>query len=427
MSNSLNELSATEAAAQIADGNISSEALVRACLERIEAREPDVAAWIYLDPHHALAQARQRDSEAATGPLHGIPVGFKDIVDTADMPTAYGSPIYRDCRPATDAVCVTNTRAAGGIVMGKTVSTEFAFRYPGRTANPHNRLYSPGGSSSGSAAAVADCMVPLAIGTQTGGSVIRPAAYCGVYGYKATYNLLSFAGVRHLAESFDNLGCMARTLDDIALFRSVLMAIPPQPIGAGVETPPRIAFCRTPYWQEAQDATRELIEGAAGRFAAAGADVVNFELPPSFDDILDLTWQVTHFECARCFAYDYAEHAESISGAVRDAVEAGRAVPYERYIENLRTLESLRTEIHAALDGFDAILTPSAVGEAPLGLGDTGPITFNFLWTVLHMPAITLPLFSGPNDLPIGAQLVARRHDDDRLLAIARWVERHIG
>ena len=270
-------------------------------------------------------------------------------------------------------------------------------------------------------------MVPLAVGTQTGGSVIRPAAYCGVYGYKATYNLLSFAGVRHLAEAFDNLGCMARTLDDIALFRGVLMAIPPRPIGAGMETPPRIAFCRTPFWQEAQDATRELIEDAAGRLAGSGAEVADFELPPSFDGILDLTWQVTHFECARCFAYDYAEHADTISSAVRDAVEAGRAVPYERYIENLRTLESLRGEIHAALDGFDAILTPSAVGEAPLGLGDTGPITFNFLWTVLHMPAITLPLFTGPNGLPIGAQLVARRHDDDRLLAIARWVERHIG
>ena len=218
MSPPLHELSAAEAARRIAAGEVTSEALVRACLERIEVREPNVAAWSWLDPGRAIEVARAKDRTGAQGPLHGVPIGVKDIVDTCEMPTAYGSPIYRNHRPVADAACIAHSRNAGAIVLGKTVTTEFAFRYPGRTRNPHDVRHSPGGSSSGSAAAVAEGMVPLAIGTQTAGSVIRPAAYCGVLGYKPTFGTVSLAGVRHLSESFDTLGCMARTLEDIALY-----------------------------------------------------------------------------------------------------------------------------------------------------------------------------------------------------------------
>ena len=247
-----NELTACEAQAAIASGRLSAQALVEACLGRIHDREPDVAAWAYLNPAQALADARALDTQRSPGaarPLAGIPVGMKDIIDTADMPTTFGSRAYRDHRPATDAVCVANTRKAGGLVLGKTVTTEFASRYPGPTRNPHDLAHSPGGSSSGSAAAVADYMVPLAIGTQTAGSVIRPASYCGVFGYKASYGVLSFSGVRHLAESVDTLGCMARSLDDIALYRNVLTGVAPHPLPT-LEGPPRIGLCRTHLWDE---------------------------------------------------------------------------------------------------------------------------------------------------------------------------------
>ena len=241
----LNELTASEAARRIAAGEITSESLVRACLERIEARDADVAAWVVVDPEYALEQARVLDAAPVSGPLHGIPVGFKDVIDTAALPTRYGSPIYEGFVPEADAACVALTRAAGGVVLGKTVTTEFAGRHPGPTANPHNPAHTPGGSSSGSAAAVADFQVPLAMGTQTAGSMIRPSAYCGVYGLKPTFGLFSFAGVHDLAETFDTLGVMGRSLDDIALFRAVLMAIDAVPLEAA-ESPPRIGFCRTP-------------------------------------------------------------------------------------------------------------------------------------------------------------------------------------
>ncbi len=421
MSKPLHMLTASEAATLIARGEISSEALVRSCLERIEAREPDVGAWAYLDRDRAVAAARLLDATSSKGLLHGVPVGFKDIVDTADLPTAYGSSIYHAHRPAADAPTVALARAAGAVVLGKTVTTEFAFRFPGKTSNPHDRRHSPGGSSSGSAAAVADAMVPLAVGTQTGGSVIRPAAYCGVYGLKPSYGQLSFAGVRHMAESLDTLGCMARSLDDIALFRAVLLGIalrPPAELGSAL----RIAFCRTPYWNEAEPAVRTLLEETAGQLSRAGAHVVDFVFPEDGKATLEATWCITKFEGARAFVHDRTQHPESVSSAVRATVDEGLGIPIERYLDAMRRIERMRGQLDTAFEEFDAILTPSAVGEAPLGLGDTGPITFNFLWTAAHTPALTLPVGRGPQGLPLAIQLVARRHDDDRLLQVARWV-----
>jgi len=417
------ELSASEARARIGDGSLTSEALVRSCLERIEAYEPDIAAWICLEPARAIAEARARDASSHRGPLHGVPVGVKDVVDTRDLPTAYGSPIYRDARPVADAVCVANTRAAGGLVLGKTVSTEFAFRYPGRTRNPHDHAHSPGGSSSGSAAAVAAKMVPLALGTQTAGSVIRPASYCGVFGYKPSFGLLSFAGIRHLSESFDTLGCMARSLDDIALYRDVLLALAPRPIPA-LSKPPRIALCRTHLWEEAQPAARTRLEEAGEVLSRAGARVTELDLPQDFADSLERYWRIARFETRNCLANELTGQPENVSRVARELIEAGGEISYQTYVADLAWAVGLRARMHTLVEDVDAVLTPSSAGEAPRGLYDTGPIHFNYLWTMLYMPAVTVPAFTGPAGLPIGVQLVGRRLDDEHLLAVAQWVSR---
>ena len=263
--------SAIEAGKAIAAGRLTSEALVRAYIDRIAAQELSVGAWIAFDPEQALAEARARDAEAPRGPFHGVPVGVKDIIDTHDLPTCYGSPIYAGYRPAADAACVALLRAAGMVVLGKTVTTEFALRHPGKTRNPHNREHTPGGSSSGSAAAVAAGMVPLAIGTQTSGSVIRPASYCGCVGYKPTFGRIPRAGVKLLSESLDTIGVMARTVDDAAAFAAVLERTPIAPLPT-LDEPPRFGFCRGPAWPEAEPATERALAAAAERLRDAGAD-----------------------------------------------------------------------------------------------------------------------------------------------------------
>ena len=418
MSERANELTAVEAARRIDAGDLTAEALVRACLERIEEREPDLAAFAHLDREQVLATAIAHDG---SGPMHGVPVGVKDIVDTADAPTTYGSPIYRDHWPETDAVCVNRIHAAGGIVIGKTVTTEFAARYPGPTRNPHDVRHTPGGSSSGSAAAVADCMVPLGIGTQTAGSVIRPAAFCGVYGYKPTYGLLSFSGIRHYAESVDTLGCMARSVEDLAFFRDVLLGVEPaalEPLAGRL----RLGFCRTHHWSAADEATRAALEDGARRLASAGVSVEDVDLPPGFQDSLEVYNRLQQFEGARCLGPDYESHPDLLSVDARTLRELGMAVDPDSYRDAVRRHYSWRVAVDEAFADYDAVLTPSAAGEAPRGLRFTGDIAFNYLWTALHVPAVTIPAFTGPRGLPIGAQLVAPRHADDRLLAVAARV-----
>ena len=417
-----NELTAVEAARRIEAGELTVEALIRACLERIEAREPDIAAWACLDREQVLAAAIAHDG---TGAMHGVPVGVKDIVDTVDAPTTYGSPIYRDHWPETDAVCINRIHAAGGTVLGKTVTTEFASRYPGPTRNPHDVRHSPGGSSSGSAAAVADCMAPLGIGTQTAGSVIRPASFCGVYGYKGTHGLLSFAGVRHFAESLDTLGCMARSVEDLAFFRDVLLGAPPAPFEP-FPGRPRLGLCRTHHWGEADEATRTCLEEGARRLAAAGMEVEDLDLPSGMADSLEVYNRIQQFEGARCLGPDFDAHPDLLSVDARALHDLGMAVDAASYREAVRRYHGWRALVDEAFAGYDAVLTPSAVGEAPRGLRFTGDITFNYLWTALHLPAVTIPAFTGPRGLPIGAQLVAPRHADDRLLAVAAAVVRHI-
>lgn len=408
-------------------GALTAEELARACLRRIEEREPDVAAWEYLDPASVIAQAkacdRLRREGGTIGSLHGIPVGIKDICDTADMPTNYGSRIYAGHRPAMDAVCVAHTREAGGIVMGKTVSTEFAGRYAGKTSNPHDARRTPGGSSSGSAAAVADFMVPLAIGTQTGGSVIRPAAYCGVFGFKPTFGHLSFEGVHHGAETFDTLGCMARTLDDVRLYHGVLLGLQAPVSSSTVRTKPlRVAFCRTFRWEEAEAACREHLERAASTLADAGVAVMELSLPAAFGELYDLTARLFAVEFSRAVAPERRRSRENMSSALLAMVDQAASIAPEDHIGALSRLDDLKVSIRSILNDVDVVLTPSTGGEAPLGHQSTGPVTFTILWQALGLPCLTMPAFSGPNGLPIGVQLVGKYHGDLELLEIAQSI-----
>ena len=418
----LNNLSATEAARKIRTGKISSEALVRDCLDRIAAREPVVHAWVHLDPDDALAQARSRDAESPSGPLHGVPVGIKDIIDTADMPTAYGSAIYAGHRPASDAACVAMLRRAGAVILGKTVTTEFAAMTPGPTTNPYDPSRSPGGSSSGSAAAVADFMVPLALGTQTVGSVIRPAAYCGAVGFKPSFGTFSLLGVKAQAESFDTLGLMARSVEDIALASDVVLGIDGAFSRDLPSTLPRIGICRTPHWPEADEETITALASAVDALSAAGAPIDEIDLGESFAALLDAHWTVLKFEAARVLSYERARHGDSLSAPLRAMLDDGLQVPVHEYRMALGLAAECREEIAPVFMDVDVLLTPSAKGEAPM-LGAPPDLLFQRLWTALHLPCVTIPSFSGPNGLPVGVMLVGTYGRDPELLAHARWVE----
>ena len=418
----LNELSATEAAQTVASREVTAEAVVAACLERIAAREPVVHAFANVDPALALAQARELDRGPIRGPLHGVPIGVKDVIDTADLPTEMGSPIYLGHRAACDAACVAIARAAGAVILGKTVTAEFAGMTPGPTTNPHNPAHTPGGSSSGSGAAVADFMVPLAYGTQTGGSVLRPAAYCGVVGYKPTYNAFNRAGLKFAAESLDTIGLIARTLDDIELFTTVLLGAQPQPPTAPGAAP-RVGLCRTPLWDLAQPETRHAVEDAAVLLAAAGATVREVVLPDEFAGLRTAAREtINNYERSKSMAAEWTGHRDRISAKLYRCIELGLAMPHSDYVAALRLGERCRARLDDVFDGLDVLLAPCVNGEAPSGLDATGDPSFQAIWTILHVPALTLPTHRGPHGLPVGIQLVARRYEDFRLFARARWI-----
>ncbi len=421
-------LPATTLARLVASGELTAEAVVRSCLERIHERDPEVRAWVHLDPEQALAAARACDRNGRGGLLKGVPFGVKDIFDTADMPSGYGSPIYTGCRPSFDASAVSLPRAAGAILLGKTVTTEFANRHPGPTSHPKNRLHTPGGSSSGSAAAVADFMIPLAIGTQTGGSMIRPAAYCGVVGFKPTFGLFPPAGMHPNTESCDTVGAMARSVADIALFRAVLMAIPYEP-PVLPEQPPRLALCRTPAWDKALPEGKATLEDAAARLRAAGAHIVDSELPADCAEMSTFHRSLTIYEAPRNHAAELQRHESLISDDLlsNGRIAAGRKLSIDDFRSAWRGAERARAAASVWAGTFDAILTLPAPGQAPKGLHSTGDPSFNLFWTGLYMPCLTLPAGEGPDGLPVGIQLVGCRHDDARLLATGLWVERHLG
>jgi Asp-tRNA(Asn)/Glu-tRNA(Gln) amidotransferase A subunit family amidase len=418
-------ISATEAVAAIEAGTLTSEKLVRTSLERIAERDPVVKAWVYLHPENAVKQAKAADA-AKGGVLRGVPVGVKDIIDTYDMPTGHNSPIFEGKVPFSDAACVALCRTANAVIMGKTVTTEFANRHPGPTTNPHNPAHTPGGSSSGSAAAVADGHVPLAFGTQTGGSVIRPAAYCGVIGYKPTFNEFSRTGIKMQCHSVDTLGLMARTLDDIALFRGAVLKLPPVPVDRDVLAP-RIGFCRTPIWDEASADTQANLEKAASVLSAAGASVVDISFGAAFKDILDDHGAITGFESFRNYADERLRNPGKLSKALTAVLKRGEGITLDRYVAAQRKAVIFKAHIDAMFDSVDVLLSPSAPGEAPEGLEGTGDPRFNSIWTLAGTPCITLPYGKGSKGLPLGVQLAGLRQGDDQLISIAAWVAARLG
>jgi len=417
----LSRLSARDAAQRIAEGRITAEALTRACLDRVAAREPEVGAWTYIDRDQALAEARARDQATVRGPLHGIPIGVKDIMDTGDMPTAYGSRAYHGFRPRADAACVALAREAGAVVLGKTVTTEFAALSPGKTRNPHNTAHTPGGSSSGSAAAVADFMVPLAFGTQTAGSIIRPASFCGVVGYKPSFGLVAISGIKALAPSLDTVGGFAREVGDIALLAAALTGrselVPKAPAAR-----PRIGVYRTQPWEQAQPATVATLDEARARLARAGAKIADRPAFTPFDRLVAAQLAIMGHEMARNLAWERANRPTEVMPRTAGLFAEGLAVAPAAYDEAQRYAAAARAQLPEFFGEFDAMLVPAAPGEAPPA-ATTGDPVFNRPWTLLHLPCVTLPGRRGPAGLPVGVQLVGPPRSDAALLAVALFAE----
>ncbi|MGC1780080.1 MAG: amidase [Xanthobacteraceae bacterium] len=424
---SLNTLSATEIADAIAAGNATCESVVRDCVSRIAAHDGTVKAWVNFDPERALDQARALDRGPRRGPLHGVPVGLKDTIDTCDLPTEMGSPIYRGNRPQADASCVALLRRAGAIILGKTATCEFAGSAPPDTTNPHNAAHTPGGSSSGSAAAVADFMVPAALGTQTGGSVLRPSSFCGVFGYKPTYNTINEAGVWPAAASIDTIGWLTRSIEDIALLTAVLRMEEPKRLPA-MSSAPRVGVWRTDLWDTAQPETKGALADAAAKLGKLGATVRDVDLPDAFSSLHAIARSsIGFYERAACMAYFWDNERERLSPQMRRYIENGHKISRAEYVAGMRRLDECRALLGPVFERFDVLLVPCVPGEAPKGLGATGDPSMQAIWTALHTPTMTLPTHRGPNNLPVGIQLVAQRYDDDRLLACAAWIWDKIG
>jgi Asp-tRNA(Asn)/Glu-tRNA(Gln) amidotransferase A subunit family amidase len=435
----LSGLSATAAAGKIRSGEISSEELVRACLDRIEQQEPTVHAWRFLDPELALVQARRCDASETRSPLHGVPVAVKDQFDTADMPTGYGSPIYEGHRPVADAGSVARLREAGVVILGKTKLTEFALYHPTDTTNPLDPARTPGGSSSGSAAAVADFMVPVATGTQTVGSIIRPASYCGIFGYKPTFGSISRSGVLTLCASLDHVGLFARTVEDLELFTKVITGTHPhhpsirtaQPTGFDLRHPdgferPRIAFVRTPQWPELDVSISTRLEKAVTQLRKAGAVVDETSLPGKFDGLVEAQNTILEVELSCALSYEFENYPDRMSDLLRGVVEQGNSIGMERYLEAQQLAAECRWESIQLFHDHDVLLAPSVRGEAPVGLESTGDPLFCRMWTLLGLPCVSLPGIHGPDGLPLGAQIIGPMYGDGLALSVADWASQRL-
>jgi len=434
-------MSAVQAAAAIRAGECTSEELVQACLDRIDSLEDRLGAWAHLDPEHALQQARDADlyrrSGASLGPLHGVPIGVKDIFDTKDMPTEDGTVLHAGRTPAFDATAVAFLREAGAIIMGKTVTTELAVYAPGKTTNPHDASRTPGGSSSGSAAAVAANMVPLSIGTQTNGSVIRPASYCGVYGFKPSHGLISRYRVLQQSRVLDQVGVFGRSVGDVALIAEQMMGYDerdpdmrararPDLVGIAAQEPPtrpHFAFVKTPAWDQAdkdvQDGFGELLE-------FLGDQVEELDLAELLEDAIEWHRTIMEADLAKSFRREYERARDRLSPTLCEMIERGRrclAVDYNLAVEQIPLLNEALDEI---LLEHDAILTPATTGEAPIGLESTGSPVFCTPWSLCGVPSISLPILQGSNGMPVGVQLTAARGDDARLLRTAAWLVQRV-
>jgi Asp-tRNA(Asn)/Glu-tRNA(Gln) amidotransferase A subunit family amidase len=416
-------LTAAEAAARIRDKTLTSEALVRSCLERIAERDPEVRAWTHVDPAHAIAQARELDKRPVAGPLHGLPFGVKDVIDTADMPTTNNSPHYQGHRPAKDAGCVAVVRQSGALILGKTDTVEFAAG--GRKAlsrNPHNLAHTPGGSSSGSGAAVGDFMVPLAFGTQTGGSHIRPAAFNGIYGLKPTWGAVTREGAKLLSATCDTIGWYGRSVADLSLVAEAFRLRDLAAQKAVAINGLKVAVCKTPYWNKAEPAARKSLATAAGRLEKAGARIKELKLPARFGEMNDAQRTLSNGEGGAAFLPEFLVHGERLHAEFRDMATNKRAITGAMMAEAYDLAAECRKAFDALFRGFDVVLTPSARGEAPKGLHTTGEWVFNAMWTLLHVPCLAIPCIKGPKGLPVGVQIVGPRFTDARLLTIAAAV-----
>jgi aspartyl-tRNA(Asn)/glutamyl-tRNA(Gln) amidotransferase subunit A len=437
----LTSLSAADAAAKIVSGEITSVMLVEAYLERIKERDESVLAWESINPEFALEQARaadeRREFDQSVGPLHGVPVGLKDIIDTFDFPTENGTPAYKGRQPGEDAALVEALKGAGAIIMGKTVTTELAVLHPNKTRNPHNPEHTPGGSSSGSAAAVADHMIPLAIGTQTGGSVIRPAAFCGVYGFKPTHGTISRTGVLMQSPPLDTLGVFANSVEDLGLIADCLTAYDARDSWmrprsrtrlremAVSETPvdPMFAFVKTSAWDEfAEETTKQAFPELVD---ALGEQCDEVDLPSIFAEGLNMQHVLQTADITKFYGPVADKFPGVLSKALVERIEKGKGITAVEYNTALDVREALNAGLEEIFERYDAILTPAAPGPAPKGLEATGNPVFNSLWTYLGVPCVTVPLLEA-NNLPMGVQLVGARHDDGRLLRNSNWLVEHL-
>jgi len=430
------DLPATEAIKKIRGGEITSVEMVQACLDRIEEREDAVQAWAFLDADTVRAQAQALDDHRAAGrpvgPLHGLPVALKDIIDTKGIATENGTVLDAGRVPVNDAVLVAQLKAAGAIIMGKTVATELAYFTPGKTRNPHDPARTPGGSSSGSAAAVAAGMVPLAVGTQTAGSVIRPAAFCGTVGFKPSRGLISRRGVLCQSHTLDTVGVFARSVPDAAMIAETLAAFDPQsgesprptpPLLATAESdppvPPAFAFVKQPAWDKADADTRD---GFAEIVELLGGQCEEVALPAPFDQALDIHRLVQVTELAKHYSAYEKKGRDKLSEKLLAAFDEGAGILARDYLAALDWIGVYNAGLDEIFDSFDVIITPAASGEAPADLTQTGDPAFCSIWALTGAPAVTLPLLQGANGMPIGVQLVGPAGDDARLLRTARWL-----
>ena len=435
-------LGLTEALRAYREGRATVQDYVASCSARIAGLEPAVQAWEWFDPQRAMADAEERAGGIlADLPLYGIPVAVKDIINTRGIPTRMGSRIFYNNVPSHSAWVVRRLEALGGLVMGKTVTTEFAFRTAGKTRNPWNPAHSPGGSSSGSAAAVAAGFVPVAIGTQTLGSVVRPAAFCGVVGYKPTFGAISRTGILPFSATLDTVGVFARSVADAAWFGACLMGQDAKDEATAVRGPlrllrvpleplaqaPRLALVRTPKWSLATEPQRMHFEEVAQRLAAAGAAVKDVNLPHLFDDAWDNVMAIMSRDAVRSFAPIESRHRIRLSPPLVELLDRGHRTTPEQYTRARDKRENYRRWFETMFERFDAILTIPAPGEAPQGLASTGDATFNSLWTQAGLPAVTIPSGRGPRGLPLGTQVVGAYRDDERALQVAAWVEATLG
>jgi Asp-tRNA(Asn)/Glu-tRNA(Gln) amidotransferase A subunit family amidase len=413
-------LTAAEAAARIRDGKLTSEALVRSCIERIEDRDPTIKAWLYLDKTKAIATAREIDKYPQKAALHGLPFGVKDMIDTEDMPTTYNSNCYWQHRPAKDAACVAVARHSGAVILGKTDTVEFAAA--GRkaaTRNPYNLAHTPGGSSSGSGAAVGDYQIPLAFGTQTGGSHIRPASFNGIYGLKPTWGVVSREGAKQYSNMLDTIGWYGRSVADLSLVAKAFQIFDAE----RAETVPvrglRVALCKTAFWERAEAGAHKAFELASERLSKAGAMVSDLTLSAPFAGMYDAQTTVMYGEGRAAFLSEHLVHGPTLHQDFTDRALNSKGITPEQLIAAYDLAAACRKEFDSLFGNFDVVLTPAATGEAPEGLHTTGDHVFNAMWTLLHVPCLAIPCTFGAKGLPVGIQVVGPRFSDARLMRIA--------